>query len=73
MGKIYQVDPVSGGIIKSFDAPGSFVEGLAWDGTYLWASENGSGPNEPSYIYKLDPENGLVISSLFLNKTGYMD
>lgn len=62
-GKIYQVDPAYGVVIKTFDAPGTSTEGLAWDGTYLWASDNGGGPFEPSYIYKLDPADGSIISS----------
>lgn len=63
LGKIHQVDPEFGTIIKTIDAPGTMVEGLAWDGSYLWAMENGNGPNQPSALYKLDPEDGSVIDS----------
>jgi len=63
LGKIHQVDPAFGTVIKTLDAPGTMIEGLAWDGANLWAMENGNGPNQPSTLYKLDPEDGSVIDS----------
>lgn len=49
--------------MNSFSAPGGYVEGLAWDGTYLWAVDNDGGPYETNVVYKLDPVNGTVLNS----------
>lgn len=42
-----------GDVVASFPAPGSNPGGLAWDGTYLWYADYGSGTNQPSTIYKM--------------------
>ena len=57
--KIYEIDPGSGQVLNSFDAPDSGNEypyGLAWDGTYLWTS-NSNG------IYRLDPNTGSILGT----------
>jgi outer membrane protein assembly factor BamB len=64
---IYRVDPSDGSIVSSFDAPGDYCEGLAWDGSYLWASENGGGTASPDYLYKLDPSTGNTLQTTQLN------
>jgi len=45
-------------IIRSFPSPGPSPKGLAWDGEYLWNSDNSTDT-----IYKLNPSDGSVVSS----------
>jgi DNA-binding beta-propeller fold protein YncE len=42
-------------VIDSFDAPGYFPQGLAWDGKFLWHLDAAT-------IYKLDPSGGTVLA-----------
>lgn len=35
----YELDPVSGAILRQFPAPGNRPHGLAWDGELLWVAE----------------------------------
>jgi hypothetical protein len=53
---IPSMDP--GDIIHTIPAPGPSTEGLAWDGTYLWASDNSN-----DYVYQLDPSDGSILTS----------
>jgi len=45
-------------IIRSFPSPGPSPQGLAWDGEFLWNSDNSTDT-----IYKLNPSDGSVVSS----------
>jgi hypothetical protein len=55
-GRIYQVLPEDGTILKSYPAPERTCRCLAFDGTYLWASDR-----VKDELYMLDPEDGKVI------------
>jgi hypothetical protein len=61
-GIIYKLDPSDGSVISSFNSPGNFPGGLAWDGYYLWNADWISDM-EKGIIYKLDSSDGSVISS----------
>ncbi|MCK4256217.1 glutaminyl-peptide cyclotransferase, partial [candidate division WOR-3 bacterium] len=56
-------DKDTGDIIHTVPAPGSRCQGLTYDGTNLWVSDNGGGPSEPNKIYKLNPSDRTVIHS----------
>ncbi|MGB2697257.1 MAG: hypothetical protein WBD28_05275 [Candidatus Zixiibacteriota bacterium] len=45
-------------IVNSFPSPGPEPRGLAWDGSYLWCAEYGSGR-----VSKLDPATGAKVDS----------
>ena len=45
-------------ILASFPTPGPSPQGLAWDGEYIWMSDDSTDT-----IYKLDPQDGSVILS----------
>lgn len=68
---IYKVDPSDGSVIISFDAPGASTEGLAWDGTNLWATDNGGGPLNPQALFKMNPNDGTIISSVELESMSW--
>ncbi|HPE86806.1 MAG TPA: hypothetical protein PLS41_05735 [Bacteroidales bacterium] len=63
--KFQRIDPETGEIILSFSYPSSvrYIEGMAWDGEYLWAvgwyESNGTG----SRIFKIDPTDGSVLKN----------
>ena len=60
---IIKINPSSGEVIESFEAPDQFPTGLAWDGNNLWCSGN-----RQNKIFKLD-RNGEVIISLNVSST----
>ena len=45
-------------IISTFKAPGPSPQGLAWDGAYLWLSDDSTDT-----IYKINPQDGSVLFS----------
>lgn len=61
---LFKIDISTGAPVEQFHLP-SYGKpdpngfGLAWDGQFLWHSEYG----DSARIYKLDPQNGQVISS----------
>jgi hypothetical protein len=59
--KIYKLNPGTGDVVNSFNSPGFWPTGLAWDGTYLWVVDFVDIHDK---IYKLDPSNGSVVSSV---------
>ena len=64
---LFKIDTTTGLSVEQFHLP-SFGQtdpngwGLAWDGQYLWHSEYW----DSAMIYKLDPQNGQVVSSFSL-------
>jgi len=67
---LFKIDTTTGLAIEQFHLP-SFGQtyqngfGLAWDGQYLWHSEYSAS----AMIYKLDPQNGQVVSSFIPPKS----
>ena len=59
-GKIYQVDPDDGILIRSFDGPAGELTGITWDGSNLWVA---STATDPLMIYEVDPSDGTVVVS----------
>lgn len=59
-GQIREFDPATGAIVNAFVAPAADIEGMAFDGRYLYAS-TASGT-----LLTLDPDVGLVLSSTTL-------
>ena len=70
VGKILELDPLSGGILNQFDPPAgatvSLATGLAFDGTWLYFIESNSDS-----LVTLNPENGAVIRSMQLASGAY--
>ena len=58
-GKIVKIDATTYEKIKDIPVPNLNLRGLTWDGRYLWAAEN-----DEDKIFLIDPEKGLVISSI---------
>jgi streptogramin lyase len=56
--EIYQLNPQTGQVLRSFSAPDDWTKDLAFDGTNLYACGN-----YQSRIYKLDTASGSVIAS----------
>jgi len=54
----YSMDPSDYDIIRSFPSPGPSPSGLAWDGEYLWVSDDSTDT-----IYKISSLDGSVVSS----------
>lgn len=64
--KIYKLDPNTFTVISSFNTPGTYPRGLAWDGANIWIGDINSNK-----IYKINPSNGTVLSSFsFSNPYG---
>ncbi len=57
-----RVDPVSGAILKKYDAPCFTVGGLAWDGKMIWVLD----PLEKT-IYGFDPRSGVTEKTMVLD------
>lgn len=57
--KIYLLDPASGSVMRQFAAPGNGPQGLAFDGTHLWVSDE-----YRSSIWKVNPQNGAVLQEI---------
>jgi len=52
---VYEIDPETADIIRSFATPGSFPTGLAFDSDYLWSADLVSDK-----LYKINSINGTV-------------
>jgi len=46
-------------VVSSFPSPGTSPHGLAWDGNYLWNSDDSD-----MRIYKINPDTGAIVSSI---------
>ncbi len=55
-GKIYQIDPKDGFVLKTITAPTPSPIGLAWDGAYLWCVDN-----IHRKLIQFDPNDGTTI------------
>jgi transglutaminase-like putative cysteine protease len=55
----YEVDPVSGSVLREIESPAWFPSGLAWDGSLLWSTDPGAGA-----IYATDPGTGHTVRTL---------
>lgn len=56
-----------GDVVHSIPAPGFYSNGLAWDGSNLWAANiaDAAHPDNDWYrIYQISPEDGEIISSI---------
>jgi len=62
---INQINPVSGKVVKSFDAPNWGSTGIAYDGKYLWLSSWRSDE-----IFMIDPINENVVKSFSSQSSG---
>jgi len=64
---IHQINPSTRSVIRSFDGPpfsGNII-GLAWDGAYLWASQNYMGQDMYAFRFvAYDPNLGVSPASL---------
>ncbi len=56
MGKIFKIDPEDGTILSAIPAPTPSPAGLAWDGTYLWCTDD-----LHRKLIQFDPEDGTTI------------
>src|SRR5690606_28025145 len=60
--KIYFLDPLTGGIMKSIDPPGNDTLGsLAWDGTYIYGANVTTGAGR---INKFSLNTGSALGSI---------
>ena len=57
-GQIYELDPVTGTVLKEFPAPGPQPWGMTWDGTYLWVVDFAE-----KRISKVDPRTGEELAT----------
>ena len=62
--KIYQLDPSSGAVLKSFSSPGPLPTGLAWDGQYLWCADD-----QLNRLFQIDTVAGDMQQMLSLSTT----
>lgn len=64
---IHRINPSSGSVVKSFDGPkftGNII-GLAWDGKYLWASQNYMGQDMYAFQFiAYEPYVGVAPATL---------
>jgi len=63
-GKLFLMEPETGGIVRSIPAPGVRTHGLAWDNGFLWCVES-----DGRVIYKLDPKDGRPVARMQLTKS----
>ena len=68
-GMIYHFDPFTNTVLQSFHVPTLKLRDLAWDGTNLWVTHW----NWPRSVYKLDPNDGSVITSFSPPFSGHPD
>jgi len=55
----YFISAYTGEVVKSFDTPGSFTTGLAYDGKNIWLTDR-----KADLIYCIDPANGKVLRNI---------
>ena len=56
------VDPATGKVVRTLEAPGYSPMGLAWDGSRLWVLDAGDAT-----AYAVDPRSGLTVRALPLD------
>ncbi|MHC4415245.1 MAG: choice-of-anchor D domain-containing protein [Planctomycetota bacterium] len=69
-GRVYQIDPETGGSALLFTGPHGDAFGLTYDGRYLWTTDHPGGGGTPAIAMQLD-WNGNVIAQFDL-PTHYM-
>lgn len=57
-GTVYQIEPTTGEVLKTFQLPLPQPWGMTWDGEHLWINDFAE-----IKIYEVDPEDGAIISS----------
>ena len=62
-GKLFLMEPESGGIVRSIPAPGVRTHGLAWENGILWCVES-----DDQAIYKMDPKDGKLLGKIQLSR-----
>ncbi len=60
--KIYKINPANGNLITQSVEMGAWIEGIAFDGQYIWCASN----NE-STLYKYDRNTNSVVSDFFVD------
>lgn len=63
---LYQIDPETGTVIRSFASPAGTPFGLTFDGKYLWNDDAGT-----DLIYQIDPVTGMVLRSFATPGQGF--
>jgi streptogramin lyase len=61
-GKIHQIDPDSGAVLRAIESD-RFVTGVSWIDGELWHGTE-SGPGEPAEVRRIDPQSGAVEARL---------
>ena len=56
---LYQVEPSTWEVLKSFQTPGARPHGLAWDNGYMWLADT-----TMEEIHKIDPSTGKVVETI---------
>lgn len=56
---VYQVDPSTMRVLRSFPTPGARPHGLAWVDGYLWCADTSM-----KAIHRLNPRNGKVVEAI---------
>lgn len=56
---LYEVEPSTMEVIKSFPTPGPRPHGLAWDNGFMWLADT-----TMMEIHKIDPSNGSVVDTI---------
>lgn len=56
---LYQVDPATWKVVKSFPTPGQRPHGLAWEDGYMWLADT-----TMKEIHKLDSDTGKVVDTI---------
>ena len=56
---LYQVEPSTWEVLKSFKTPGGRPHGLAWDNGYMWLADT-----TMEEIHKIDPNTGKVVETI---------
>ena len=72
--KILVVNPTSGVMVNSYDAPSAGVAGITYLGGYLWVVDNDtSGNSFQRRVRKLDPTDGIEVDDFIGPDGGWSD
>lgn len=59
--RVYQIDPLTGAVLRELPTPGTQPAGIASDGTHLWIADS-----DRDALYRMDPATGIVDRALRL-------